>query len=267
MITEHFVAELQDLQKIRHWRRNQISKYPSLEIIMASRRPDYLLKILPQLEKQSLPEFVISIGVHGYELRPQHFDLIHRLENRGISVTVQSFENSVTLGSILTTLADASDAKFIAKIDDDDIYGPEYLQDSLDSIIVNNADVVGRALNYIYLRPIDLTVRCFDRAGTSRVELWTDWICGGTILATNSIGRESRWFGEAKSGVDQYFLKQVSKIGGRIWRTYGAGYIYCRSKSGHTYDTNYSKYLESSQEQHVGLWVHEIFGTNNKIGQ
>ena len=32
-------------QKIRHFRRSQISEYPSLAIVLASSRPDGLLKI------------------------------------------------------------------------------------------------------------------------------------------------------------------------------------------------------------------------------
>ena len=265
IITEHFVPELHDLEKIRHFRRSQISEYPSLAIVLASSRPDGLLKILAQLEKQSLATFELFLGIHGYELTASHQEIIERLENRSILVNVQNFENSTTLGVILTILANTSSNEFIAKIDDDDIYGPQYLQDSLDAIIINSADVVGRALNYIYLEKIDLTVRRFNENenenSISSVEHWSDWVCGGTILVRNSIGKESGWFGEAENGVDHYLLASVSANGGKIWRTYGAGYIYCRSVDGHTFKTAFSKYLESSIEQHVGIWRNKVFGT------
>lgn len=260
-MTEHLVEELQELEEIRSLRRAQTLEYPSLSVVLASSRPDGLLKILLQLEKQSLATFELSLGVHDYELTSNHLDLIRRLENRKILVNVQTFESFITLGTILTMLANASTSEFVAKIDDDDIYGPHYLQDSLDAIIVKKADVVGRAMNYIYLEKINLTVRRFNKQGVSSVEHWTDWVCGGTILVRSSIGKQAGWFGEAKSGVDHYLLTAVSKNGGAIWRTYGAGYIYCRTINSHTYLTNYSKYLKSSEEQHVGVWVHSVFGT------
>lgn len=261
IITEHFVPELQDLEKIRHFRRSQISDYPSLAIVLATSRPDGLLKILSQLEKQSLATFQLFLGIHGYELTASHHEIIERLENRRILVNVQNFEKSITLGVMLTSLANASSSEFIAKIDDDDIYGPQYLQDSLDAIIINGADLVGCALNYIYLEKIDLTVRRFNRNGISSVEHWSDWVCGGTILVRNSIGKESGWFGEAKNGVDQFLLTAVSANGGKIWRKYGAGYIYCRSVDGHTFKTAFSEFLELSIEQNVGIWRNKVFGT------
>ena len=262
MITEHLVDELKALEKLRHLRRSQVTEYPTLAIVLASSRPNDLLKILSQLEKQSLATFELFLGIHGFELSSPHQDLINQLKARNIPVNIQSFENSSTLGTVLTALANKTNTEFVAKIDDDDIYGPQHLQDLLDAIIVKNADVVGRAMNYIYLEGIDLTVRRLHKIGVSAVELWSDWVCGGTILVKSSIGKQSGWFGEGKSGVDHFLLTSVRKNGGKIWRTYGAGYIYFRSVSNHTYATDYSKYLKSSTEQHVGIWSNKVFGTS-----
>jgi hypothetical protein len=52
----------------------------------------------------------------------------------------------------------------------------------------------------------------------------------------------------------------VTNNGGKIWRTFGAGYIYRRTFTFHTYVTNYSKYLNGANEQVVGIWDHPIFG-------
>jgi hypothetical protein len=145
-------------------------------------------------------------------------------------------------------------------MDDDDYYGPEHLRDLVDAAIDTGADVVGKAMNYVYLEPLQLTVRRFAPHGTQAVELWSDWVCGGTILAKLSVAKAAGWFGDGNTAVDRYLLTNVTNNGGKIWRTFGAGYIYRRTFTFHTYVTNYSKYLQGANEQRVGIWDHPIFG-------
>jgi hypothetical protein len=126
--------------------------------------------------------------------------------------------------------------------------------------LATGADVVGRAMNYVYLEPLQLTVRRFAPHGTQAVELWSDWVCGGTILAQRDVAEAAGWFGDGNTAVDRFMLSGVTNNGGKIWRTFGAGYIYRRTFTFHTYVTNYSKYLNGANEQVVGIWDHPIFG-------
>jgi hypothetical protein len=173
----------------------------------------------------------------------------------------------MTLGQVLTKLAEISSGQCIAKMDDDDIYGPHHLRDLADAMIDTRAEVVGRAMNYVYLEPLNITVRRFSPSGTQAVELFSDWVCGGTILAQRPAAEAAGWFGEGTTAVDRFILGGITQNGGKIWRTFGAGYIYRRSFTFHTYFTNYSKYLISSREQVVGVWEHEVFGTEPTGGK
>ena len=146
-------------------------------------------------------------------------------------------------------------------MDDDDYYGPEHLRDLLDAALDTGADVVGRAMNYVYLEPLQLTVRRFSPHGIQAVELWSDWVCGGTILAKRSVAEAALWFGDGNTAVDRFLLSGVTNNGGKIWRTFGAGYIYRRTFTFHTYATNYSKYLNGANEHVVGRWQHPVFGS------
>jgi hypothetical protein len=115
-------------------------------------------------------------------------------------------------------------------------------------------------MNYVYLEPLQLTVRRFAPHGTQAVELWSDWVCGGTILARREKAEAAGWFGAGSTAVDRFLLSGITNNGGKIWRTFGAGYIYRRTFTFHTYVTNYSKYLNGANEQVVGIWDHPIFG-------
>ena len=255
-----FSQEIQALEAVRNSRRSKIKKYPTVSVLVSTLRPDDLSSLLTQLHNQTLPSFELLLGLHGFDLLPSHKRQITALNRRKVKVKTEKFSKDEVLGEILTALAESSASEFIAKMDDDDYYGPEHLRDLLDAALSTGADVVGRAMNYVYLEPLDVTVRRFALHGTQAVELWSDWVCGGTILAKRESAQAAGWFGSGSTAVDRFLLSGVTNNGGKIWRTFGAGYIYRRTFTFHTYVTHYSKYLNGANEQTIGLWDHPVFG-------
>ncbi len=256
-----FEEEVAALAKVRANHRVNIKKYPTLSVVLATSRPKDLTAILNQLLTQTLKSYELLIGLHNFALTAQQKNLIIKLKRQKISVVVQRFPASATLGKILTQLSESSTGQYLAKIDDDDIYGPEHLRDLLDVAIIKKADVVGKAMNYVYLQAVDVTVRRKPVTQVSTYNHWSDWVCGGTILVRRESAQAAGWFGEGKSQVDNFLLTGVKKNGGKIWRMPGLGYIYKRSLTSHTYATNYSKYLREIDEQRVGVWADPEFGT------
>ena len=259
-----FSQEIAALDSLRSQRRSNITSYPSVSVLVSTLRSDDLTSLLQQLKNQTLPSFELVIGLHTISLNAAHKKLVADLKRRNISVVTYSFGEESTLGTILSTLAINSSGAYIAKMDDDDYYGPEHLRDLLDAAIETGADVVGRAMNYVYLEPLQITVRRFAPHGTQAVELWSDWVCGGTILAKREMAEAAHWFGDGHTAVDRFLLSGITNNGGKIWRTFGAGYIYRRTFTFHTYVTNYSKYLNGANEQVVGIWNHPIFGERKR---
>jgi glycosyltransferase involved in cell wall biosynthesis len=255
-----FSQEIDALEALRVSRRSVIKKYPTVSVLVSTIRADDLSNLLDQLLQQTLPSFELILGLHNVELSNNHKKQIAKLKARKVNVIAEKYAQDKTLGMILSSLASQSTGEFIAKMDDDDYYGPEHLRDLVDAALDTGADVVGRAMNYIYLEPLQLTVRRFTPQGTQAVELWSDWVCGGTILAKSDVAKAAGWFGEGSTAVDRYLLSNVVNNGGKIWRTFGAGYIYRRTFTFHTYVTNYSRYLNRATEQVVGIWDHPIFG-------
>ena len=259
--TISFENELTEISHIRKARRSRITEYPTVSVVIATLRPNDLENILSQMAKQTLPKFELLLGLHDIDLNSKHKALITKLKARKVSVSHIKFPKSATLGGILTSLCEKSSGSYISKIDDDDYYGPEHLRDLVDAALDTKAEVVGRAMNYVYLEPLSLTVRRFSSTGIQAVELWSDWVCGGTILVKREAAKAAGWFGNGTTAVDRYLLSHVTENGGKIWRTFGAGYIYRRTFTFHTYVTNYSKYLNNANEQRVGIWPDAIFGT------
>ncbi len=257
----NFDQEVEQITDARKKRRSTISNYPTLSVVLATSRSEDLKLILEQLRKQSLKTFEVLIGLHNISLDSKHKILLKSLSNRNISVSIYSFKSSNTLGQILSKLSFISKGDYIAKIDDDDIYGPEHLADLLDMAISKKADLVGKAMNFVYIQALDLTVRRKPTTEVSTYNHWSNWVCGGTILVKRQSAQAAGWFGEGKSAVDKYLLNGIKKNGGKIWRMPGMGYIYKRSMVSHTYATNYSKYLREIDGQYVGILPHAEFGT------
>jgi len=237
-----FSQEIASLETLRKARRSKIKKYPTLSVLVSTIRPKDLTSLLSQLLQQSLPSFEVRLGLHGVDLDSTHKKQISALNRRKVKVFTEKFDADKTLGTVLSQLASKSNSDF------------------LDAAIDTGAEVVGRAMNYIYLEPLDITLRKFGRGSMQTVEHFSDWICGGTILAKRTSAQAAGWFGDGKSAVDHFLLSGVTNNGGKIWRTFGAGYIYRRGFTPHTYVTNYSKYLNNANDKVVGLWTHPIFG-------
>ena len=157
-----FSQEIDALELLRKRRRSKVKKYPSVSVLVSTVRSDDLINLLQQLCAQSLPSFELQLGLHAIKVNASHKKLIQALEKRKVSVNIYTFGHEKNLGTILSSLAQSSTGEFIAKMDDDDYYGPEHLRDLLDAALDTGADVVGRAMNYVYLEPLQLTVRRFS---------------------------------------------------------------------------------------------------------
>ena len=186
-----FAQELELQSNLRKSRRSQVSQYPSVSVVIATVRPNDLENILNQILKQTLPQFEVLLGLHDIDLNTKHKALIKKLGARKVKVSHQKFPKSATLGEILTTLCQKSSGEYISKIDDDDYYGPEHLRDLVDTALDTKAEVVGRAMNYVYLEPLSLSVRRYSPNGIQAVELWSEWVCGGTILVKREAAKNA----------------------------------------------------------------------------
>jgi len=128
-----FSQEIQAVEALRKSRRSKIKKYPTVSVLVSTLRTDDLSNLLDQLLAQTLATFDLVLGLHTIELSASHKRQIAALNRRKVKVSVQKFSEDQTLGTILSTLASQSHGDYIAKMDDDDYYGPEHLRDLLES--------------------------------------------------------------------------------------------------------------------------------------
>ena len=96
---------------------------------------------------------------------------------QGSALTLVPMPGDAWFGDVLTASVRAASGDVVAKMDDDDWYGPDFLTDLLLARHYSGADVVGMTAEYVHLEAIDRTVRRTDES-----ERAAKFVAGGTIM-------------------------------------------------------------------------------------
>jgi hypothetical protein len=220
----------------------KLTSEPAVTLLLSSKRTSDLTSILHQISNFKYSNLQIAIGLHDIKLLPEHNKLIKKLDKK--ILTINEYSNEYNLGKILTSLGKSVKTPLVAKIDDDDYYHENYIHDLVKTMNHVKTPVIGKALNYIYLNSIDLTVLRVNNLSVSNPYQYDSWVCGGTIMIESDLASRASWFGDLSSGVDKFILSSATNLGAKIFRTHGYGYLYTRNSLSHTYNTNNNKYIE-----------------------
>ena len=178
-------------------------------MLCVTNRPHLLDALLDGVARQSHPitELVIVTNAAAFD----DVDVAAAATTRGRDlppVTVLERAPSVSLGACLNAAIDATDARFVAKFDDDDVYGPHYLADSMRAHAYAGAAVVGKHTYYAYLAEQDRTVLRFPTHEFS----YSSTLAGGTlVIDRDRIG--SVRFADVSIGEDRAFIAACLRRG------------------------------------------------------
>jgi hypothetical protein len=238
--------------------RSSVAEYPSLarpapvSALLVTRRPHLLSTAVTALAAQTYPDLEIVVGLHGIDPSPAERERLAALHPGLLLVDIPPQWN---LGEALGEVTRRARGSLLAKVDDDDRYGPEHVWDLVLARDFSGATVAGKGAEFVYLRPRDLTVR---RRMTS--EAYAEVVAGGAML----IGRGDL---EAVGGwrpmerhVDRGLLDRVLGDGGLIYRTHGFGFVYTRHGDGHTWDAGMDYFVRDATRRWDGQLRHDEFG-------
>jgi hypothetical protein len=221
---------------------------PSVTALVSTNRPHQLDHVLRTVGAQAGIDLQLALLTHGFEVDdPTSFRL--RAKEAGVDdLVLLEAPADVPLGACLNLLVDAADGDVVAKLDDDDLYGPQYLSDQLYAMAFSGAEVVGKQAHYVYLEARDATVLRF----IEREHRFTDFVMGPTIVARRDIASSVR-FPALPKGEDSAFLSGVLDSGGRIYSADRFNFVLLRSGGGaHTWTVTDAELLASGQVSFYG---------------
>lgn len=223
-------------------------RVPRVSALVSTRRPGQLDHVLRTLAAQTGVDLQLVLLAHGVDL--PEADVRARAAEAGLTdLVVLAAPGDLPLGSCLNLLVEAADGDLVAKIDDDDLYGPHYLADQAAALGYSGAEVVGKQAHYLHLTGPDLTVLRYAHAE----HRFGDRVSGPTIVTGRDVAR-SHPFPALRRGEDTGFLETVLTAGGRIYSADRFNFVQVRAAGGtaHTWAATDAELLASSDVVVVG---------------
>lgn len=193
-----------------------------ISVLLATRRPDRLPTVLDDLAAQAHDDLEVVLLPHGDLPVPDRLPLTPS--------HVRRVPASRPLGAVLDAGVDLVTGVHVAKVDDDDRYGPHHLGDLVGALQVSGADIVGRRCHGVYLEGPDRTVR----PGPGGEERYENHLPGGSLLLPTPVLHRHRWR-HVPNAVDTELLRSVHLAGGSAYTSHRYGYIRVRHAD-HTWD-------------------------------
>lgn len=220
---------------------------PSVTALVSTNRPHRLDDVLRTVGAQEDVGVQLALLTHGFEV--DEADLRMRAKCAGVDdVVLLHAPADVPLGACLNRLVDAADGDVVAKMDDDDLYGPQYLSDQVYAMDFSGAEVVGKQAHYMYLEAHDATMLRFG----DREHRFTDFVMGPTIVARRETAAAVR-FAEARRGEDTGFLQGAAESGARIYSADRFNFVQVRSGGDrHTWTVTDAELLAGGEVQFYG---------------
>jgi hypothetical protein len=208
---------------------------------MATRRRDMLGFALRQVARQRGVDLQLVLAPHGFA--PDAGE-VRELAGPGLAdrLVIVPQEESVLFGDVLAAAVAAADGDLVAKMDDDDWYGRDFLSDLLLARAYSGAEMVGCHSEFHYLAPKDVTVRRGHRA-----EAFAHFVAGGTMLMDRGLLRAVGSFRAVRRYVDAQLLQAFARAGAAIYRTHGMGYLLRRNATGHTWQVDMDYLLDPAR--------------------
>ena len=183
------------------------SRERSISVVLPTNRPEQVDHAIEQVARQIHRPLQLVLVLHGVPTD----GVAERARKAGLeNVVVVTADPSLTLGSVLNLGIEAADGAYLAKMDDDNVYGAHYLSDLASAFDYTTAGLVGKGAHYCEMRTHGVTLLRFPHLEHTEAEL----IQGGTILADGDLLRKMR-FADLPRAIDSDLLRRAlrDKVG------------------------------------------------------
>lgn len=210
---------------------------PEVGLLVVTRRPERVPGLLERVAAFQYPHVRLVIGLHGEGDVGEVQGIADEL-GVGKRMTARRFQEDWPLGRCLNEAAGSVGSAVLAKIDDDDLYGPWYLDEAVAALQDTGADLVGKMTQYVHLVSSDRLV--LFQPGKEYSEV--GYVNGPTFVMPRVTWERVR-FPHRRARVDSTFVRGLRAVGGTIRSTSRFEFVLGRYPSGHTWETSEDHFL------------------------
>jgi hypothetical protein len=214
---QRFAAEMAKLQTIRKKHQCFLDQDNMVSVITPTSKQIYMKNIFENYRNQNYKnkELIIILNNDKLNLR-QWRDFSNGYKN----IHIFRLNETVSLGECLNFAIDQSAGEFIARFDDDDYYGMNYLTDMLTYFIFTKASVIGKTCNFIYFEALKrLCIERIDHMDFNSIETeYNPWhryfkvLTGATQVIKREVFNTIR-YQNLDSNEDRLFCKECQRKG------------------------------------------------------
>lgn len=237
-----------------------IDRRPKLvSVVMSTKRWDFLDRIVENLTRQTYPRMEIILALRDSWPAEKIAELTKRLEHaKGIErIKVLTFPETVSLGLKMNAAIAEAQGEFIAKMDDDDWYFPNYLQDMILTFDFSGADLAGKWSFPVWLEGEDKLIL---RNPGHEHKFAPPFVAGPTFV-TRKTWLEKLPFADRSQGEDTDLIRRTVAAGGKIYSADHFNFIQYRAAdvSHHTWQADAERFERTGtlvgSRKDFGDWV------------
>jgi cellulose synthase/poly-beta-1,6-N-acetylglucosamine synthase-like glycosyltransferase len=226
------------LNKIRKKYRPMVDQEKLISVITPTKKNQYIKNLFENYQSQTYRNKELIIILNNNQLNIQEWQNYSKNYD---NVQVYQLDENISLGACLNYAIQKSQGEFIAKFDDDDYYGPEYLLDMITHFQYTNASVNIKNCVFVYFEDSQ--------------ELYVNWPCsfrymdfgfGGTQVYKREVAQKVQYH-EINVHEDLYFLNECQKKGFKLYSADPFNYVYGRwvNPENNTWDTKNKMIIET----------------------
>lgn len=220
---------------------------PLVSLVMCTNRPHNIDIMISNYicQKYENKELIVVINKNDANIESIK-DKLKLISNHRLLIE----DEKHSLGKCLNSAVHAANGDVIAKMDDDDIYGSNYIADSIMAMDYSGADVVGKDSHFAYVESADKLILIRDGKDCR----YSDFIIGATLLIKKDVFKKVS-FHDKNRGEDSQFLKDCQEGGVTIYSTDAFNYITIRSSNleNHTWKIEDDKFMAKAKIISNGL--------------
>jgi glycosyltransferase involved in cell wall biosynthesis len=213
---------------------------PSVAGILVSKRPDRVGDAIAGFAAQSYRRKELVVGCHGFTADATAFAVAELGET--LPVRIIEFDATQPLGQCLNAALETTSAQLIAKIDDDDFYGPHYLEDAIQANRYAGAALIGKGAMFTYLEN--------RRETLLRSPKTIDRFYSGSPVGASLVFERSLWervpFPHRSLGEDRLFIAGAKRLGISPYATSPYEFVYYRGVGHNTWAAVDEVFLEGA---------------------
>lgn len=204
---------------------------PEVAMVLVTMRPELLQACLQRFRRDTYANKELIVVLHG----EHELSSARALVLPGERIRIMQVGRERSLGACLNQAIDESGAEYWAKIDDDDLYGPEYLSDVMASRLFSDFHIAGKPPVFAYLEAEDSLYHDPEWASLSQVwhapgEASAALVAGGTLVGRRDLlDRGLRFSEKRRGGSDSDFIRQCYEHGHGLLALDGFNFVRYRS--------------------------------------